>query len=110
MPKPIIGTLLSDKELNHNKYYTNIKTNLSTNIGAIEQTMLNTSDCNSNDISVLARNAAAISGFSPDVCKHILLDFAKIKRQHVQTPNRSLINHHQSHPFILRRSQSFTSP
>ena len=38
-----------------------------------------------NDFSLLAHEAATISGFSPQVCKQILLEFSAIKRQRRDT-------------------------
>lgn len=75
------------------------------------QSLLTTTDSiqqhHSNDISVLIDNAASVSGFSPEVCKHILVEFTRIKRQRMQVPTGSLIKHQRSHLSTIRGSQFF---
>ncbi len=121
--QPIVDTILSSTEPNQNMYVS-AKTSSSKNINVVEQTTISTLDLaspllstsiddlqqhKSNDISILAHNAANISGFSPEVCKHILLEFIKLKRQRVQMPTFSLMKSHQPHLSTLRRYHLFYS-
>ena len=61
-----------------------------------------------HDISMVLRNAANISGYSSEVCRDILLEFIRIKRQHQQMRGFPLTNQHQSSIATVRRSQVFT--
>ncbi|CAF1162883.1 unnamed protein product [Adineta steineri] len=62
---------------------------------------------NFDEISILAHDAANISGFTPEVCQNILLQFMTLKNQLVQTPKFSFPKHHRSQLYTLGRSQSF---
>ena len=104
--------------------YASAKESLPRNIDVIEQTTINTNQGapssplidmddlqqhDSHDISRILRHAANISGYSPEVCKHILLEFLRIKRQHQHMQSFFLTNEHQSHISTIRRSQLFTN-
>lgn len=118
---PAVSLTASDP--NHSRY-ASAKESLSRNVDIIEQTPVNINQGasssplmdmddlqqhDSHDISRIIRHAADISGYSPEVCKHILLEFLRIKRQHQHIQSFFLTNEHQSHISTIRRSQLFTN-
>ncbi|CAF3948860.1 unnamed protein product [Adineta steineri] len=113
--KPIINVLLSTTELDQSKC-RNTKKDLNKTITSDKCSSISTSLSinnedlklyNFDEISILAHDAANISGFTPEVCQNILLQFMTLKNQLVQTPKFSFLKHHRSQLYTLGRSQSF---
>ncbi|UJR11180.1 hypothetical protein I4U23_015361 [Adineta vaga] len=61
---------------------------------------------NSDDISMIIQRAANISGYSPEICKHILSGFNKLKRSNMQWSQYVPMKSFESSTIELKRSQS----
>ena len=62
----------------------------------------------SNEYSALVRDAANTSGFTPEVCQHIITEFSALKAQRMQRPTLLCVRDHRIYTVLRQRSQSVT--